>query len=113
MGRSVKKSVGGSYADLKSFKPANVPLLDVEEIELTTVELESIRLADVLGLSYDEAGREMGVSRATFGRIVRKTRKSIADALVNSKAITIKQSKHATGRRKPSQKKTVPGKSPK
>ena len=111
MGRSTKKRIGGSYAGLKSFKPADVPLIEAGEVILTVVELESIRLADVLGLKYDEAGREMGVSTATFGRIVRKARKTIADALINAKVITIKNSKDGSVRRKPSQKKNISDKS--
>ncbi len=111
MGRSVKKRIGSSYAGLKYFKPAEIPLLDVEEVTLTTVELESIRLADILGFKYDDAGRERGVSTATFGRIVRKARKTIADALVNAKIITIKKSKDGFVRRKPSQKKNISDKS--
>ncbi len=62
---------------------------NLEEVRLTVDEGEAIRLADLLGLSHEEAGRRMGVSRATFGRIVQKARKTIADALINGKAINI------------------------
>jgi Zn finger protein HypA/HybF involved in hydrogenase expression len=31
----------------------------------------------------------MGVSRATFGRIVQQARKAVADALINGKAINV------------------------
>ena len=61
----------------------------LEEVILTVDEGEAIRLADLLGLSHEEAGRRMGVSRATFGRIVQKARKTVADALINGKAINI------------------------
>jgi predicted DNA-binding protein (UPF0251 family) len=71
------------------FKPRGIPLLDLEEVCLTVDEREAIRLTDLLDMSYEQAGREMGVSRATFGRIVQRARKVIADALINGKAIRI------------------------
>ena len=49
----------------------------------------SIRLADLLGMSHEDAGRQMGVSRATFGRIIQRARLTVADALINGKAINI------------------------
>ena len=69
-------------------------MLDLEEVRLTVDEGEAIRLADLLGLSHEEAGRRMGVSRATFGRIVQNARKTIADALINAKAINIEGGKY-------------------
>ncbi len=62
---------------------------NLEEVRLTIDEGEAIRLADLLGMSHEEAGRRMGISRATFGRIVQKARKTVADALINGKAINI------------------------
>lgn len=103
MGAKVKKRVRGSYGGLKSFKPEKPSVLKTGPVTLTIVEIEAIRLADVLGLKYKEASLEMGVSTATFGRIVRKARKTIADALVNSKAIRIRKSCDSIGR-KPSKK---------
>ena len=64
-------------------------MIDLEEVRLTVDERESIRLSDFLGMSHEEAGRYMGVSRATFGRIVQRARKVIADALINGKAVNI------------------------
>lgn len=62
---------------------------NLEEVRLTVDEGEAIRLADLLGLSHEEAGRCMGVSRATFGRIIQRARKTVAEALINGKAINI------------------------
>ena len=61
----------------------------LEEVRLTVDERESLRLADLLGMSHEEAGRRMGVSRATFGRIVECARKIVADALIHGKAIRV------------------------
>lgn len=75
--------------EVSYFKPRAIPLMELEEVCLTVDEREAIRLADHLNMSHEEAGRNMGVSRATFGRIVQKARKTIADAMINGKAIRI------------------------
>ena len=75
--------------EVSYFKPRGIPMVNLEEVRLTIDGCESIRLADLLDLSHEEAGRQMGVSRATFGRIVQQARKTIADALINGKAINI------------------------
>ena len=75
--------------DVSYFKPRGIPLRDLEEVCLTVDELEAIRLSDGMGLSQEEAGRRMEVSRATFGRIIQNARQLVADALVNGKAIRI------------------------
>ena len=75
--------------DVSYFKPRGIPMQNLEEVCLTIDEGEAIRLADLLGMSHEEAGRHMGVSRATFGRIVQRARKTVADALINGKAINI------------------------
>lgn len=71
------------------FKPRGIPMRDLSEARLTVDEREAIRLADFLGMSHEDAGRHMNVSRATFGRIVQQARKVIADALINGKAINV------------------------
>jgi predicted DNA-binding protein (UPF0251 family) len=71
------------------FKPRGVPMVNLEQVQLTIDELEALRLADFLGLSQEEAGKQMGVSRATFGRIVEQGRRAVADALIHGKAINV------------------------
>lgn len=71
------------------FKPAGMPLHDLEEVVLTLDELEALRLADLEGLYQEDASAQMGVSRPTFGNIVSSARKKTADALLNGKAIRI------------------------
>lgn len=75
--------------EVSYFKPRGIPMFELEEIQLTVDEREAVRLADLLSMSHEEAGRRMGVSRATFGRIAQKARKKIADALINGKAINV------------------------
>ena len=75
--------------EVSYFKPRGIPMFELEEIQLTVDEREAIRLADMLGMSHEEAGRQMGVSRATFGRITQQARRKVADALINGKAINV------------------------
>ncbi len=71
------------------FKPAGIPMRDLEEVILTLDEAEAVRLADIESLYQEAAARRMGVSRQTFGRIVDSARKKIADAVINGKALRI------------------------
>ncbi len=89
MARPQKNRIVAFNPDVSYFKPRGIPMLDLDEVCLTIDEREAIRLADLHGMSHEEAGRCMGVSRATFGRIVQRTRKAVADALINGKAINI------------------------
>ena len=75
--------------DISYFKPRGIPMVDLSEVQITIDEYEALRLSDLMGMSYEEAANSMEVSRATFGRIVRRARKTVADALINGKAIII------------------------
>jgi len=71
------------------FKPAGVPLRDLEEVALGLDELEALRLADLQSLSHEEVGAMMNVSRATVGRILAEARRKTAEALVHGWAIRV------------------------
>jgi len=61
-----------------------------EEIELKIDEYEAIKLADFQGYDQSEGALAMGISRPSFGRILRKARKISANGLVNGKIIKIR-----------------------
>ncbi|MBK9376588.1 MAG: DUF134 domain-containing protein [Holophagales bacterium] len=71
------------------FKPAGIPGRLLEEVVLGLDGLEALRLADLEGLYHEEAAARMGVSRATFGRIVADARHRVAEALVQGKLLRI------------------------
>lgn len=71
------------------FKPAGVPLRGLEEVALSVDELEALRLADLEGLYQDQAAERMGISRATFARIVEAARRKVATSLVEGRALRI------------------------
>jgi len=73
--------------DVMYFKPAGIPLRMLEEVAISLDELEALRLADLKALHQTPAAEQMGVSRATFGRVVESARRKVADALVNGKAL--------------------------
>jgi len=82
------------------FKPAGVPLREIEEVLMTLDEFEALRLADLDGLYQEEAAGRMNVSRPTFSRIVDSARRKVADALVHGKALRMEGGPvHMTGRR--------------
>lgn len=71
------------------FKPAGIPLRELEEVALTLDELEALRLADLNGLYQEQGAQAMGVSRATFARIVESARWKVAHALTGGKALRL------------------------
>jgi len=71
------------------YKPNGIPLSMLEQIDLSVDELEALRLADLENMYQDAAAGKMGVSRQTFGNIVKTARKKVADAIINGKALKI------------------------
>ncbi len=56
---------------------------------LSLDEYEAFRLADYMGLSHEEASREMEISRATFTRLIEKARKKIASLIIEGKGLNV------------------------
>jgi len=64
--------------ELTYFKPAGVPLRELEEVALTVEEMEAIRLKDLEGLEQEACSERMRVSRPTFQRVLAAARAKIA-----------------------------------
>lgn len=75
--------------DVRYFKPKSVPLSELEEVVLGLEELEALRLAHKEGLYQQEAALRMGVSRATFGRVLDVAHRKVTKALVEGCALRI------------------------
>lgn len=71
------------------FKPAGIPLKDMEIIQLAHDELEVLHLCDGESRTQEEAGVCMGVSRGTVQRLLASARSKVAHALVGQKALAI------------------------
>lgn len=61
-----------------------------DEIELKVDEFEALKLADYQGYDQAEGAQAMGISRASFGRILRSARKVMATAVVEGCSIRIR-----------------------
>jgi predicted DNA-binding protein (UPF0251 family) len=66
------------------------PLRNSEPVFIETAELEAIRLVDMEGLSQEEAGQRMSVSRGTIWRLVQSARKKTAQALTEGRPLRIR-----------------------
>lgn len=71
----------------KAFKPTGVPLRELRQILLQRDELEALRLCDRDGLTQEQAGKKMGVSRGTVQRILATARRKVAGALAEGAAL--------------------------
>ncbi|MBK7257840.1 MAG: DUF134 domain-containing protein [Ignavibacteriae bacterium] len=89
MPRPVKQRYVACRPRALTFKPAGIPLRELDVVLLTSDELEALRLADLLGDSQEAGAAKMNVSRPTFGRILERARKKVAEALVLGRAIEI------------------------
>ena len=82
------------------FKPRAVPLAAMEEVTLSVEELEALRLAHKEGLYQQAAAERMGVSRATFGRVLDAAHRKVTEALVSGCALRIEGGAYRIGSEK-------------
>ncbi|MFA5302998.1 MAG: DUF134 domain-containing protein [Candidatus Nanoarchaeia archaeon] len=71
------------------FKPAGIPMSNLQEEILKPDELEALRLCDAENNKQEEAAKKMNVSQPTIFRILESARKKVATALTKGKAIRI------------------------
>jgi len=71
------------------FKPRGLPLKNLKEIELSSEELEALRLKNVKDMDQTQCAKAMKTSQSTFQRILSSAYKKISQALVNGQAIKI------------------------
>jgi predicted DNA-binding protein (UPF0251 family) len=61
----------------------------MDVVQLAQDELETLHLCDGEGMTQEEAGCHMGVSRGTVQRLLASARCKVARALVGQKALAI------------------------
>ena len=66
-----------------------VPERGKEPIYIEPAEVEVLRLVDFEGLSQEEAGERMGVSRGTVWRLLQSARKKTAQALSDGRTLNV------------------------
>lgn len=78
------------WGEDRIFKPAGVPLKQLHEVVLEPDELEALALCDRDGLTQEEAGIRMGVSRGTVQRLAASARGKVAAALTGPCALVLR-----------------------
>ncbi len=71
------------------YKPAGIPLFELNQVRLLPEELEALRLVDLEELSQEAAAERMAVSRSTLQRILAHAHRQVALALSEGHALTI------------------------
>jgi predicted DNA-binding protein (UPF0251 family) len=91
----------GCLAGGRGFKPVGRPFAELAVETLRMDELEALRLADLEGLYQEAAAERMGVSRATFARILGRARTAVARALLEERVLVIGDGPVETGAQGP------------
>jgi len=66
-------------------------MTELETVTLYIDELETLKLCDHDGLTQEEAGQKMGISRGTVQRLLSSARGKVATALSECKALLLEE----------------------
>ncbi|MEW6518314.1 MAG: DUF134 domain-containing protein [Thermodesulfobacteriota bacterium] len=91
MSRPKKKRVCEGRLCGRAFKPARIPMTKLRKIELLRDELETLKLCDMEGLTQEQAGQKMGISRGTVQRLLTRARQKVTEALVTGAALIFQE----------------------
>ncbi len=86
-GRLPKPINLGNIPSITTFSPT--PLGRQEAVFIEFAEVEAFRLVDLEGLSQEEAGQKMNISRGTIWRLVQSARRKTSQALSEGRPICI------------------------
>lgn len=89
MARPKKRRMVHFEHNIRHFKPSGICLNELDEINITIDELESLRLSYIENMKQDDAAEKMHVHQSTYQRTLQRTLQKIADALVNGKSIRV------------------------
>jgi hypothetical protein len=89
MVRPRKRRMVNFEHNIRHFKPTGICLNELDEINITFDELESLRLSYIENLKQGDAADNMHVHQSTYQRTLQKTLQKIADALVYGKSIRV------------------------
>ncbi len=84
----LKRKIGFN-PEIRYFKPQGVPMRYLEIIELSSEEIEAIRLKNIEDINQEECAKKMNTSQSTFQRILSSAYRKISKALINGNAIKI------------------------
>ena len=86
-GRFPKPVTIPNPSKIEKFVPE--PRTNAHPIKIEPAEVEALRLVDLEGLSQEEAGLKMGVSRGTVWRFLQSGRKKIVQALTEGRLLQV------------------------
>lgn len=89
-GRPKRKRCISFIPEITCFKPAGIPLRELQEEILTLDEVEALRLTDIEGLDQESAAANMGIARITYLNVIHSAHKKVAQALIYGKSIQLK-----------------------
>ena len=91
MPRPCKRRYCRAHQGDRVFKPRKIPMSELSTIRLKLGQLEAMRLCDAESLDQEQAGQQMGVSRGTVQRLLKRGRSKVVKALVESAALVIEK----------------------
>jgi len=71
------------------FKPRGIPLSNLEEINISKEELETLRLRYIEKLDQETAAKKMGISQSQYQRDLSFVLEKISKALIEGNAISV------------------------
>ena len=82
-----------SFPPYSQYKPPRIPLTSLQKIIITLEEFEALKLVDYENKPQRKGAVSMGVSQATFNRVLKSGRYKIAEALVKGYALILEGGK--------------------
>ena len=92
MRRRFRRRVNFDFSDIY-FKPRGIPLSSLQEIYISTEELETLRLRYIEKTDQESAAKMMGISQSQYQRDLTLVLEKITKALIEGYAINIKGGK--------------------
>lgn len=85
-----KRRVGYGYRE-HYFKPAGIPLTELEEVSISKEDLETLRLRYIEKKDQKESAELMELSQSQYQRDLTIVLEKITEALIEGKAIRIEE----------------------
>lgn len=89
-GRPKRKRFVSFIPEITYFKPAGIPLRELQEEVLTLDEVEALRLSDIENLDQETASKKMGIARITYLNVLHSAHRKVATSLIFGKSIQLK-----------------------
>lgn len=85
-----RRKIGYKFQDLY-YKPRGIMLRDLQEVQISKEDLETLRLKYIEKLTQEDAATKMGISQSQYQRDISKILEKLTEALIEGKAIHISE----------------------